>query len=246
MKILFIRHGEPNYRLDTLTPNGWKEAEALGQYLKDIPIDGYYVSTMGRAKATASFTLEAKGVTPEYCDWLREFGAGPYVHPSYGTETGLLWDWYPADTNRYPEVFEREGWRDNECYTQAGVGKVYDDVNTHLDALLARYGYRRGDGYLYTCEEGHHQTIALFCHFGVTCVMLSHLLGISPIVLWHNACALPTSITTVVTEEREKGIANFRMIGFGETPHLLKAGIEPSFAARFRETYEDIEPPLEF
>lgn len=246
MKLLFIRHGEPNYRLDTLTEKGWKEAEALGAYLKDVPIDDYYVSTMGRAKATASFTLKAKNVTPEYCDWLREFGSGVYMHPSYGTETGLLWDWYPKDINRFPEVFDKDLWRGNIGYRDAETGKSFDFVSDHLDQVLCKHGYRRGSGYYYTCEEGNHETIAFFCHFGVTCVMLSHLLGLSPVILWHNICTVPSSITTVVTEEREKGVASFRMIGMSETPHLLKAGIEPSFAARWRETFEDIEPPLEF
>ena len=27
MKIIFIRHGEPNYEIDSLTEKGWREAE---------------------------------------------------------------------------------------------------------------------------------------------------------------------------------------------------------------------------
>ena len=29
MKIIFIRHGEPNYEIDSLTEKGWREAELL-------------------------------------------------------------------------------------------------------------------------------------------------------------------------------------------------------------------------
>ena len=56
-------------------------------------------------------------------------------------------------------------------------------------------------------------------------------------VLWHGLCALPTGVTTVVTEERQQGIASFRIIGFGDLSHLYAAGETPSFAARFCECY---------
>ena len=57
--------------------------------------------------------------------------------------------------------------------------------------------------------------------------------------LWHNFVALPSSVTTIVTEEREKGIAQFRCLGFGDVSHLYAADEEPSFAARFCECFED-------
>ena len=78
-----------------------------------------------------------------------------------------------------------------------------------------------------------------FCHFGLECVLLSHLLGISPVVLWNGCCAAPTSVTTLVTEERRKGIACFRMSAFGDISHLYIADQEPSFSARFCETYDN-------
>ena len=55
--------------------------------------------------------------------------------------------------------------------------------------------------------------------------------------LWHGTCALPSSVTTLITEERRKGISSFRMCAFGDTSHLYAAGREPSFSARFCETY---------
>jgi len=78
--------------------------------------------------------------------------------------------------------------------------------------------------------------------FGVGCVLLGHLLHISPVLLWHGACAAPTSVTTVVTEERRPGIAHFRMSAYGDTSHLYIAGQEPAFSARFCETYANFNP----
>lgn len=84
-------------------------------------------------------------------------------------------------------------------------------------------------------------TIVLFCHFGVECVILGYLLGISPMVLWHGFCAAPTSVTTITTEERREGIASFRVNSFGDISHLYVAGEEPAFAARFCETFDSKE-----
>lgn len=53
--------------------------------------------------------------------------------------------------------------------------------------------------------------------------------------------APPSSVTTLYTEERREGIASFRMQSFGDLSHLY-AGDEPaSFAARFCETYDNME-----
>ena len=86
--------------------------------------------------------------------------------------------------------------------------------------------------------EANEETIVFFCHFGLECVLISHLLHISPMQLWHGVCAAPSSVTTLVTEERRKGVAQFRMIAFGDTSHLYAEGMEPSFSARFCETYD--------
>ena len=71
--------------------------------------------------------------------------------------------------------------------------------------------------------------------------LLSRLLNISPMPLWHGTCAAPTAVTTLVTEERRPGFASFRMGSFGDISHLYAAGREPSFSARFCETYSRMD-----
>jgi probable phosphoglycerate mutase len=106
-----------------------------------------------------------------------------------------------------------------------------------LDELIATHGYVR-EGNLYRVEKRNRDTIALFCHFGLEAVLLSRLCNISPLPLWHNFVALPTSITTLYTEERREGTAVFRCTGFGDIGHLYAGGEEPSFSARFCETFD--------
>ncbi len=61
MKIIFIRHGEPNYEIDSLTEKGWREAELLSKRTAKWNVTDFYCSPLGRAKDTASFTLKNRG-----------------------------------------------------------------------------------------------------------------------------------------------------------------------------------------
>ena len=69
-------------------------------------------------------------------------------------------------------------------------------------------------------------------------VLLSHLFGVSPFILWHSLCMAPSSVTEVWTEEREEGKVSFRASRVGDLSHLDAAGVEPSFSARFCSCYK--------
>lgn len=232
MKLLIVRHGDPNYAIDSLTETGWKEAELLSHRLGKLDVKACYCSPRGRAKDTAAATLEKLGMEAEICPWLREFS--PQV-TKYGKK-GMAWGWLPQDWTAYPNSFDRELWMEYPAFAESGVPEEAKWIWENFDALLARHGYQR-EGNLYRVTEANEDTIIFFCHFGLECMLLSHLLGISPMILWHGICALPTSVTTLVTEERREGIAYFRMTGMGDISHLYAAGQEPSFSGRFCETY---------
>lgn len=238
MKILIIRHGDPDYSIDSLTPTGWKEAELLAERISGIDIKAFYVSPLGRARDTASLTLKKMGRTAETLPWLREFAPAP-VRPNI-EEQSVCWDWLPQDWTAEPLFYDEQHWFDVPTFMDAGVKEAAAWVAEGLDTLLASHGYVR-DGRLYRAESPNEDTIALFCHFGLECVLLGHLLGISPMVLWHGTCAAPTSVTTLNTEERREGIAYFRMSAFGDISHLYAAGQQPAFAARFCETYANFD-----
>ena len=58
MNLIFIRHAEPDYTIDSLTEKGWREAKLLAERTKDWKVDEVYVSPLGRAQDTASFSLK--------------------------------------------------------------------------------------------------------------------------------------------------------------------------------------------
>ena len=238
MRIFIIRHGDPDYEHDTLTEKGHREASLLADKLGKEKIDYIYCSPLGRAKATCAHVAEVLGKEKEVVikDWLQEFGA-PHTLPS-GECKYVFWDLLPDFWTKIDKMYSKEEWLDQDFYKDTLLVSRYKEVTDGLDEVLKNHGYTR-NGRLYETEQGNHDTIAFFCHFGLESVLLSHLCHVSPIILAHHFCALTTSVTTLYTEEREKGKAVFRCAGFGDTGHLYAGGEEPSFAARFCEVYED-------
>lgn len=237
MKLLIIRHGDPNYEIDSLTEKGWKEAEMLAERIAPLDIKAYYVSPLGRAKDTASLTLKKAGREAEVLPWAREYNTR--ILGENG-ERRIPWDMLPEKWTAVPEYYDKDKWYDVPVMKEAGMEEGLRWVWDGLDELLARHGYKR-EGMYYRAENPNEDTIAIFCHFGVECVMLGHLLGISPMALWHGFMAAPTSVTTVNTEERRDGIASFRVSAFGDISHLYVKGEEPAFAGRFCETFANTE-----
>lgn len=275
MRLLFIRHGDPDYARDGLTDRGKREAELLARYIAEEKIDIMYKSPLGRAKETAAYVEQALHKEAETLDWLQEFPAKLDVnenkflieaYPDSRTdeETGkyrdrIVWDILPSAMEKDPRYLEspppvrpREderggrpgsgkmavGWRDCVTAHHSDLNTVYDRVTGSFDDLLASYGYER-DGAFYRVARENRKTIAFFCHYGVTSVILSHIWNISPFVLFSGLCMQTSSVTELVTEEREQGVANFRALRIGDISHLKREGVEPSFMARFTDVYSD-------
>lgn len=236
MRLLFIRHGDPDYENDTVTEKGAREALLLCEKLQNECIDAAYVSPMGRARRTAQPTLERHGMQGVVLDWLQEF-IFPVRHPDTGKEH-LIWDFMPEFMDRHPRLYSASRWTEEPFIRDSEVPSRYRAACDGLDALLAKYGYDRR-GTCYAAREPNRKTLAFFCHFGATCVLLSHLFNLSPIPLLQHFVAAPTSVTTVYTEERECGIASFRCASYGDISHLYVAHEPPSFSARFCETFAD-------
>jgi len=200
--------------------------------------DAVYASPLGRAQKTCLASQKECGFCFETLPWLREFDAtafSPTVH-----KKRLVWDLMPSFFWKRPLLYDNERWMEDVYFANTDIKEKYLDVQNGLDELLLRHGYRH-QGKAYRVVRSNCDTVVLFCHFGVLCVMMSVITGFSPYVFWQHFCALPTSVTTLVTEEREEGKAMFRCIGFGDLSHLALGNEEPSFAARFCETFDSEE-----
>ncbi|MGN0433589.1 MAG: histidine phosphatase family protein, partial [Bilifractor sp.] len=209
---------------------------------------------MGRAQKTASYTLEKLGENGKTMEWLHEFECRMDINHSDvlrkaypdarkledGTlARGIPWDMLPSSLMQDPAYLDPEKWRETLVAQNSNMTEVYDWVTGELDRLLEGYGYRRENGCYHVSRESR-KTVALFCHFGVSCVLLSHLWNCSPFIPWHFLCMQPSSVTELVTEERESCTAIFRALRIGDISHLKAGHEEPSFMGRFCEVYSDM------
>lgn len=235
MRILLIRHAEPDYTVDSLTPKGRVEAELLSRRMVKYDVRDFYVSPLGRAKDTAAYTLEKLGREAETLPWLREF-RGSYPDPETGERRVVAWDVKPRIWTAFPNVTQIDTWCDAPVFAGGDVKEIWQETTAGVDELLGRYGYVK-DGPVWKCENNGDFTIALFCHFGISMAILGYLTDVSPMVLWQHTMCLPSSLTEVVTEERIKGEVIFRMTKLGDLTHLEASGEVRSTAGLFPEVY---------
>lgn len=238
MRLLIIRHGDPDYSIDGLTEKGKREAELLSDRLCKEKLDYIYCSPLGRAKLTIEPTLKKLGKTAECCPWLREFNYNTLNSKYTDKPYNSPWDILPSFINENPDFYHPTKWRELDCMKYTGLPEAYDEVAGELDALLAKHGYVR-EGLNYRVEKSNHDTLVLTCHFGLASMLLSHIFNCSPYSIWQHCCLPPTSVTTVYTEERREGIALLRAQSLGDISHLYVKDEEPAFAARFCECFTD-------
>ncbi len=238
MRLLLIRHGDPNYELDCLTEKGKREASLLAEKFKKEKIDYIYSSPLGRAKETCLYTAKALGREKDVVikDFLQEFHY-PIDLPT-GKKNAIIWDLLPEYWTNVPEMYDIDKWCEQPFMKDGKIDEYYKWVCDGLDEILNNHGYVRSGKY-YRVEKANTDTVAIFCHFGLICVLLSHLFSVPPTVLAHAFCGAPTSVTTLYSEERREGKAYFRCASFGDVSHLYVANEQPSFSARFCEVYGD-------
>ena len=239
LRILLIRHAEPDYTVDSLTPKGHAEAELLSRRLAKYDIEDFYMSPLGRAKDTAEYTLKKLGRKAEILPWLKEF-SGSYPDPETGNRRIVAWDVKPRIWPSFPGVADINTWCDAQVFDHGDLREVWKETVNGTDELLGRYGFTKS-GPVWLAQHNTDLTIALFCHFGISMAIVGYLTDISPMVLWHHTLCCPSSLTELVTEERVKGEVSFRITKFGDLTHLESAEEKRSTAGLFPECYTGVD-----
>lgn len=191
MRIIFIRHGEPDYEHDCLTSLGKKQAEAVAERLKNEQIRSIYASPMGRAKETASYTSGLLGIPVQTLDFMHEISWGGEGIPEKG-HPWTLSDWMIAQENF---DFLSQDWREHRFFKHNQATSCYDYVATNFDSFLMELGYQH-EGRRFLCTKSNHDTIAIFSHGGSGACALSHLLGLP---FPYMATVMPYDYTSIIT-----------------------------------------------
>lgn len=237
MKLLIIRHGDPDYKNDCLTERGKKEAELLRDRLLKENITKVYCSPLGRAQETATPFLEASGLKSTTCEWLREI---PKSLNQPLAELGIadhdtrcsIWDADPRFFTKFENEFSnKDSWDQNPFYQADEIGAYCRNVLSSFDDLLKSNGLEK-DGILYhlneECQDDEYwdkTTIAIFCHMGLGSLLTAHLANIAPPLFWQVFRFMPTSVNTILFYKITEDIAKARIFSFGDTSHLTPIGL---------------------
>lgn len=203
MRIIFVRHGEPDYAHDCLTERGRIQAQAAAERLREEGIEGIYSSPLGRAAETAAFTAEALGLPVKTLDYMREL--------RWGSTDGE-----PIPSNGHPwdlaDLLAEEGanlndpsWREHPYFANNLVTAEADHVARETDRWLRTLGYERNGAY-YRCvrPDDTQKTVALFSHGGSSAAAMGHILNL-PFPYACGTFHLEFTGITVIRLTREPG-----------------------------------------
>lgn len=236
MRLIFVRHADPDYSIDSLTEKGFREAKLLAKRVSRWKVDECYCSPLGRAKDTANISLKSLNKKPIILDWLKEF----YVTVK-DMDSGMdriPWDFMPSQWTKEELLYDKDNWVNAPVMQTGDIDSSYQYVCNGIDTLLEEYGYIREGGY-YITKEKNDTTIVLYCHLGLMFTVMSHLLGMSPSVLWQGFFVAASSVTVLSTEERIPGEAYFRCQVVGDTKHLHDGGEPISSAGYFADIFQE-------
>ena len=222
MKILLIRHGNPNYDLDCLTELGHTQAEAAAEVLCTMGIEKIYSSSCGRAIETAQHTAQKLSLPVHTCDFIREIDWAP-IEPLPDSPDTQPWGFAATYVQRNISLND-ENWFNQEPISLTMTPQSAKTLGAALDAWLSTLGIVR-DGYFYRTQQPAHQTVAMFCHAGAFAAATSHIFNLPlPVTLLNFPCP-QTGISVIEFPETENQLAAPKLCVVGNVDHLKTKGI---------------------
>ncbi|MBR2413522.1 MAG: histidine phosphatase family protein [Clostridia bacterium] len=168
LQIIFIRHAETNYTDiadrdpsdGELTATGEQQCVALGEKLKDLPIDAYFTSSLLRSFKTAVGVCKAKSDSPllEICPELVECGCTPGY---YGCSEVYLQKYY-KNTKMCEKLFGTE--------TYEFGCEAFEDNVARAEKVISYIKNRFSYG----------NRVAVFSHHGFLEYLIPVALGVQP------------------------------------------------------------------
>ena len=217
MRIVFVRHGHPDYKKDCLTELGHLHAEAAAERLKDEPFVKIFSSTCGRAVETAEHIAQRHGLPVKSFDFMREIKWWPL-------------DGQPLEHKGYPWAITGEMvengeslmspyWAEEPRFSNNGVKFLVQNIGKEFDKLLEELGYTR-EGDYYRVTRANDDTVAMVSHGGASSAVLAHMFNLPFPFICGSLCHNFTAITVVIMDAEEGKLTTPRFEIANDSRHI--------------------------
>lgn len=225
MILYIIRHGEPDYKTDTLTEKGWLQAEAVGKRMSRLKIDKVFSSPLGRAKQTAEPTCRMSGLNKNIEEWAHEIGDERLTPFPDGKmkSVSLLQNTYFRQNGNIDLPFEKA----YECdgIKQSDMKSAVEYIEKNGKDFLERLGYKEENG-VYRILKENNEKVALFCHAAFARAWISVLLHIPLHIMWSSFDYEFTGVTVLEFKNNENGITAPTCLNYSDISHLYAEGLD--------------------
>lgn len=233
MLFFYIRHGDPIYDPDSLTPLGQEQAKALAKRLCTYGIDQIYSSPSNRARMTAQPTCDYLKKEMQICPWADESLAWAdfAIDASSGIHTWSFFDPAMLDIFNMPEVRAMgELWYEHPLLQKYDFGRGVKRVNTAIDEFFLSLGYRhdRENARYEIVDKPNRQRVALFAHQGFGASFFSSVLDI-PYPLYSTRFDLGHSSMSVINFETRGKYVYPQVFQLSGDAHLYREGLMTGF-----------------
>lgn len=229
MLLYYVRHGDPIYSPDSLTPLGERQAEAVAKRLALCGVDEVYSSTSNRAIMTAKPTCELVKKEPVLLDFANEGYAWNELTIDREDGEGKTWLFQSRKAIEFfnsPAVRELgDRWYDHpelaaHNYVK-GITRIYDEA----DGFLAKLGYEhiRYSG-KYKAVKPNDRRVALFAHQGFGLAFLSCVLDIPYSMFCTHFDMCHTGVTVLKFEEKGDWAVP-KVLTLSSDSHLYREGL---------------------
>lgn len=182
MLFFYVRHGDPIYHPDSLTPLGQEQAKALAKRFLIGGLDEIYASSSARARMTAQPTCDLLKKEMQLCPWAHEDCAFHYFNVKK-EDGSRAWAYIDHETvlkfNSAQVRALGQAWYTHPDFQDTNFERAFHEINAQVDNFLLHLGFRhdRENG-CYQVVRKNDRRIALFAHHGMGKAFLSSLLDI--------------------------------------------------------------------
>ena len=222
MLLFVIRHGDPIYDPDSLTPKGRLQAQALAKRFAIHGLDRIYSSPLIRAQQTAKPTSEVLHLPVEIEEWTSENLAWQdlSVQQEDGSRRWIFSSQNTLFRQNGDELLGFANWKKARSLEKLDTERAMTRIQKESDAFLERLGYQR-TGSVYKIIHPNEERVALFCHQGFSLLWFPYLLNLPPHLFWSAFDVNHAGVSIFEFKNNPDGLTAPRCIAFSDNSHLL-------------------------